>query len=398
MINHATTISVKSRIFIIFIIIFLIFPIFGIPAVNADISYRVDIDEVVGRRNIVITYPVDNKKYLIYLTTGCGAFEKGQTIQIVARGPLDGINDIIKSNAIHKCNIERADLFTNKIYVQSVFGENTKAYILDENGRRFYISYSQACSAIAGYKNTHVYVFQAGDFLSRNDRIILPDRAGECSIYYMQEVRPAENEKTKIQDKAPDTVANVKAYPRNGGVFLTWRSARDDKGISHYVISYSKYRFNPKGVSLDDMPDRIVSKPTHYTITGLDNDMPYYFYVIAVDTGGNMSSDWSEAAEAVPKSSLFQVQSGVSAEKMNIRVADESAASFLIRWNHISGSRQTVIMELDGTRELAWTDYSKNQIRILKTPKRKGKIITLKVRSHSIYESVKEERIDFSFR
>ena len=388
---------IKKHNCIVLGIVLLISATLIIPTAKADFAQRIEIDEIVSRRNIVITYPGDNEKYLLYVATGCGTFEKGQSVELIVRGSLNSSNDIIKADSLHKCAIEQADLFTHKLYVQEVFGENKKAYVLDENGQQYYINYGSYCSAIAGYKKTYVYAFQAGDILSRSDRIILPNKDGQCSIYYLKKTTTVETVKTKSNpDLVPTTVTNVKAYPRNGSVFLTWRSARDDKGISHYIISYSKYPLSTKNVPLEDMPNRIISKPTHYNVTDLENDQPYYFYVLAMDTAGNVSSDWSEEVQGIPKASFLTGKTAGESNEMDLKISNENANSFFIEWHPISGRRQTVILDTDGKRELSWTDYSKSYIRILKRSHREGKPLTLKVRAYGSY-GVVEEEINFDF-
>jgi len=379
--------------------IIIIFSIFVVPMANADFSYRLEVNEVIGNRNIVITYPQTNDKYLLYVKLGCGTFQKGQMVELVTDGDLSGGNDLIKADPSHICVIEQADLFTNKIYVQEVSSDYRKAYVKGEDDQQYYITLGSYCAKIFGYRNTFVYVLQAGKSLSRSDKIFLPNREGQCSILYLEKIEQSQAQKKNVNlDKVPTTVVNVKAFPRNGRVFLAWQKAQDDKGVSHYIISYTKYSVSTKDVPFEDMPNQITTKKTYYTVDGLENEQTYYFYVLAVDTSGNVSSNWSEEATATPKTSIFEGKSATEKpEQMSIKVEKETIGSFLISWTPVSGARQTVILETDGKRVFTLNTYQKSNIRILKSDMRKGKKLTIRIRAYDIYGSMKEEFFNFDF-
>ena len=116
-----------------------------------------------------------------------------------------------------------------------------------------------------------------------------------------------------------------------------------------------------------------------------------------MDTSGNTSSNWSFLAIATPKSSILSAEPS-EVGSLDLEIIHESDYSFVIQWNYLPGTnRQTIILELDGQREFARTDYSNRNIRILKRPHREGKILTLKVRAYDLYGLVREEEIDFGF-
>ena len=105
---------------------------------------------------------------------------------------------------------------------------------------------------------------------------------------------------------------------------------------------------NPTDLPLNAMPNQAQTSATNYTITGLNNNELYYFYVLAVDTSGNMSSDWSEAATATPKASAFFDKPQTPGE-LDLKIIHDSDYSFIIEWNFVAGTnRQTVILEADG--------------------------------------------------
>ena len=365
----------------------------------ADSSFQIKIDDVLNKKNIIVTYPSTNEKYLLYLGLGCSEMTKGQDISLVVKGNLNGGDDMIKEDTIHQCAIQQADVITNKIYIKEVLNENTKAYVIDENDTNYYISFGSNCSAIAGYKNNYVYVFQAGAKLAKSDRIIIPDKGGQCSIYYLENLDQNKPVYTaKNPDKVPTTVIDVKPFPRNGSVFLAWYPAQDDKGVSYYIVGYSHTPLYTKGVKPANMPNAIKAKSTHYTLTGLSNDRPYYFYVMAVDTDGNTSSDWSEGAYTVPRASIMSDSSAIGVSKlMNLRLATQNTSSALFRWVPISGSSQTVKFEVDGKIEFVQYRYGKSNITITKKAEYKGKTLTLTVKATDINGTVKEEKINFDF-
>ena len=381
------------------IVIGIILIISAIPVTKADSSFQIKIDDVLNKKNITITHPVTKDKYLLYLGIGCSEMTKWQDVSLIIKGALNGGDDILKEDSVHQCNIERADLFTNKIYVDSVLNENTKAFVVDENETRYYMSFGSSCSAIAGYKQKYIYVFQAGKSLSKSDRIIIPDKGGQCSIYYLENLDLKKSKDTiNNLDKVPTTVTDVKPFPRNGSVFLAWRPAKDDNGISYYIISYNHSSLYTKDVLPENMPNRIQVKSTHYTVPNLENDRPYYFYVIAVNTAGNVSSDWSEGAYTVPKASIMPDSSSSGVKTViNIRLATQNSSSLLIRWTPISGSKQTVKFEVDGKIEFVQYQYGKSYISISKKADYKGKSLTLTIKATDIRGTAKEEKINFEF-
>ena len=289
------------------IIIFAVCAVFSaqmMPQANADTSYIVTIDDVIEKRIVTLVYPPTKAKYL---KSGCGFFKTGQKVNLSVRGDLNGGNDIIRENNTSRCDVEMAVEYNEKISVSSVFGDSKKAYVTDEGGKLYYISFGDQCSGIFGYRNSNVYIFKNGENLSKGDRLIIPNKK-QCSISYSEE-QISENKKTETQakttnDKIPTDVTGVRAFPKNGGVFLAWSPAKDDNGIAYYVVSYSEYR-QSKNATFESMPNRITVKSTHYSFRNLENDRTYYFYVIAVDTAGNKSSFWSSEVSTTPKSSIF---------------------------------------------------------------------------------------------
>ncbi len=385
---------------IAFLIIPLLFGSFFIPHAHAETSFRITIDEVINRRNITIEHPETKDKYLLYLSTGCGALEKAQVVDLIIRGELNSNHDQIKTDSIHSCKIEFAEIYNQKLYIDYVYHSDTRARAQDESEQEYTISFGKSCRLIPRYRDGYVYVLMGNDTLAKGDRIYLPNKDGQCSIDYL---KPIENRVIrKVQeadtDSRPTMVTHVRAFPRNGKVFLNWRAAKDDKAIDHYIVSYSDYEINTKDVPLSEMPNQTKVKLTRFTVPDLTNDRSYFFYILAVDSADQWSSEWSRPAESTPKSSVLNVADSSPSTEMNLRIERESRLSFLIKWDRLKTSdRQTVIFDVDGDRSFARTDYSKNYIRILKRDQRKGKSLTIKVRSYDLRTLLKEESIEFEF-
>lgn len=363
-------------------------------------SYRIQLDEVINRRNVLITHPETDDTYLLHLKTGCGEIETGQQVSLIINNTLNYNRDWIKIDAWHKCEIDQAEVITGKLYVDLTLSSD-QSYVIDSDGKRFFISYTSFCRSIPRYWRDYIYVRQYKNELSQGDRIFLPNRDGLCSIDYVRFIpeRIQEIPQEDLGDiKVPTTVSRVKASPGNGQVSLSWNASRDDSGISHYIVSYSGSRIRTRETPVSAMPNQILTESTNYTVEGLENNEKYYFYVLAVDNNGNMSSRWSIAAFTTPRASLPEV-SYVRPGSFGLEVLRETSRSIIIQWNYLPGTdRQTVILEVDGKRDFARSHYTRRNIRILKRPHRIGKTLTLKVRAYDLRGLIKEEEIDFSFK
>lgn len=388
----------KRYLFLLFTCLLLFLQIQSAHA--SDKSYRIYVEGVINRRNILIEHPETKEKYLIYLGSGCGTMEKGQTVDIVVRGSLNSNLDRLKADSIHSCAIEFAEPYNETLFVEYVFNGNTTARVRDESGAEYFMNYGEFCRSIPRYMNTLVYVLKGDDKLSKGDRLYLPNMDGQCSVDTVTLIPDYQKLPVdqKPSDSRPTSPTSVKAFPRNGAVFLSWRAAKDDHRISHYIVSSSENRIYTKDLDAENMPNQVTVKSTHVTLSDLTNDRPYYFYVIAVDDKGQMSSSWSEEAIAVPKASISVDLSSSSVGDMNLKVSGESSLSFLIQWKPLIGSnRQTVVFEVDGKREFARTNYSGRFIRILKKDSREGKELRIRVFSYDLRGLLKEESITFGF-
>ncbi|MCH8025138.1 MAG: fibronectin type III domain-containing protein [Candidatus Marinimicrobia bacterium] len=94
----------------------------------------------------------------------------------------------------------------------------------------------------------------------------------------------------------PSAPAGIMAAARDSLVTLAW-SPNSETDLSHYVVYQSTTAgFTPTGA---DSVARVNAPDTSVTLTGLANDTPYYFRVVAVDLAGNYS-DFSAEVSATP--------------------------------------------------------------------------------------------------
>lgn len=277
----------------------------GFQTALADTLYRAEIGEVISRKNVTISQPETGENYLLYLGKGCGDLEAGQKVNLSIHGKLDYRKDFIKLSALHGCQIEQAEQINSKLYIEKALGKN-QAYVLDENGVRFYITYNY-CKYFTRYKRDYIYIRKWGSNLSSGDRIYLPNKDGICSIKYVQEIPEKLPKKLKKENdiKVPTIVNRVKASPGNTKVYLSWKAAKDNVGISHYIVSYSPYRLRSKTIPLNEMPNQIQTKSTYIAMEGLRNNEKYFFYVLAVDVNGNKSSRWSRVKVSTPRATIL---------------------------------------------------------------------------------------------
>jgi len=367
-----------------------------IGTAKADSSESVILEDVVGRRDVVITHPLTGEKIFMHVKPGCGELTKGQSVHVVIKGTLNGNSDVLKIDSLHQCAIDQAEPFTQKLYVRQFTNGNSEILATDESGQDYLIGYGELCQAMPQSREGWIFVLQSDQALTKNDRLFLPDRAGECSIDRLEQpptTRP-KNTPDTTDRQLPSQVTRLKAIVGNKQIYLAWKPAEDDHGISHYLVSYNLNPIKPKEIATQDMPNLTQTKSLRFTVTGLENGQPYYFYVAAVDTGGNRSSDW---ASAVGTPSDI-VTGDYTSPMLNLRIERETPQSFFLRWDRISyASRISYYFEVDGKRALSNTSATTKILQIRKSADRKGKTMTLTVRASGPQGLIKEEKIEFKF-
>ncbi len=363
---------------------------------KANVSVRVSLEDVIGRRNLVVTDPQTEERVFLHVRPGCGEMAKGQSVNLIIEGSLNGNSDSLKTTPNQQCLIDQVEPFTQKLYVRQFTLGNTEILATDEAGQDYLIGYNELCQAMPQFRDSWIFVLQGGSTLDKGDKLYLPDRAGACSIDRLEKITNSRSNTTPDASdrQLPSGVTGLKAILGNGKITLTWKAAQDDHGISHYLVSHSPYSIDPKKIATVDMPNLTVTNLTQLKITGLENGQRYYFYVAAVDTNGNRSSDWASALATPSDFMTGETQS----PDLNLKVYLETPISFLLRWDRIPGTtRTTIAFDVDGQRIFSNTDYRAKILQIKKSADRKGKTLTLTVRTSGLNGPIKEEKIEFKF-
>jgi len=350
-------------------------------------------------RNLVIQW--EGAKKLLHYQGTCDEMQEGKTVNLAIKGDLNGNDDYIKINTYRTCKIDQVEEITGKLAVDYVYNGNTNAFLTDEKGNQFEIQYDSRCQSIPRNFKDYIYVKQYGSLLSKNDELILPRAEGKCPVLYIWQKKKAEtpDEPVKGDVIPPSMVLGVKAIPRKGAAYVYWKKGTDNVKVDYYWVSYSRYHIDPKNYAVKDMPNLMKVIKSNATISGLDNEKFYYFYVIAVDTSGNTSSSWSWEARAMPRSSISEVATSAAIEKLDLHLAQETGASFLFKWNFIKDAqRMNVLLEVGGKRELVYYNYSKNSILIAKKDTRANQPMKLIVRVYDVHDQMKEESVSFQFQ
>jgi len=99
--------------------------------------------------------------------------------------------------------------------------------------------------------------------------------------------------------QAPNEVQNVVAVGGDGQVTLSWDLAEDPDGVvNEYKIYYGRNMVETAEDTYED--EMLVGKVLTYTVTGLTNDVPYFFAITAVDDEQIESDTYSLEVTATP--------------------------------------------------------------------------------------------------
>jgi hypothetical protein len=363
---------------------------------RADSTERVVLEDVVGRRNVVVTDLQTDEKVFLHVKPGCGELSKDQSVTLVIQGTLNGNSDSLKIDDIHQCPIDQVEPFTQKLYIHQFTFGNSEILVSDESGQDYLLGYGELCQAMPQFRDGWIFVLQGDKALAKGDKLYLPDRAGECPIDRL-EPRPTAKPKTTpdtADHQLPSGVTGLKAILGNQQIYLTWKPAHDDHEISHYLVSYGLNSVDTQTTPTLDMPNLTQAKSVRLTVTGLENGQNYFFYVAAVDTSGNRSSDWA-TAQATPSDILT---GGYTSPALNLRIEQETPQSFFLRWDRVSNTtRYFIAFDVDGKRAFSNTHYEDKTLQIRKSDERKGKKMMLTVRAIGLYGLIKEEKIELKF-
>ncbi len=108
-------------------------------------------------------------------------------------------------------------------------------------------------------------------------------------------------------DGIPSDVESLSGVAGDSQVILSWSAATDDVGIAGYQVHYGLTPVDAPGETYDSVED--VGNVLEYTLTGLDNDVPYYFSVIAYDADANESLAWARELVVTPSADGADVDS-----------------------------------------------------------------------------------------
>jgi len=336
----------------------------------------------------------------------------------VSGGELDANSDYIKASPYTKCSIDQAEEITDIITVHQIYGSKTDATVKDVDGSLHRIYFGSYCSNLRGYLRQNIYIFKYGRQISRGDLVYLPRNENRCVLTFVNNITqekeeadptladiskqatdpmPVETISSAGDIRRPTPVKNVRAIPTSNAAYLYWRPAVDNIAVDHYIVSVSRFHIETKDAEFSSMPNRMISKKTSFKVENLQAEELYFFYVVAVDVAGNISSDWSTEVSTTPRGSI-RVVNRIGTPELRITKSTETARSILFRWNRATNvSRQTVILEVDGERDFASPEWHKTYIWIAKKDYRKGKPLKLIVRTSSVSNALGEDEYEFDF-
>jgi len=382
-----------------------------------DITERVIVEHSnLQNRNIVISR--DGERWLLHYSGTCTKPETGDSVILSVRNSLDGSGDSLKTSTYHRCEIDQAERIDKIVKVEKIYGGKTHVVVSDETNHRYSIHFPTICSPIKGFLGQHVYLRSPNPAVSSGDRYFLPRGGYECNLTYVQDLEADENmptenltvaevaeqNKTQIEllvsdgtdIKRPTSIGNPRAIAGPGKAYVYWRAAKDNVGVDHYVVAYSRYRINTENFEIKDADSFVTSDKNSAMVPDLNVNEIYFFAVKAVDAEGNESSDWSEVVTATPRK--IRSIGNLASANIYLKKTQETDLSFLFRWSKTTRVvRQTVALKVDGERTFAFSDWSKPYIRISKTIQRKGKELKLLVRTFSSYGVLDEQEIEFEF-
>jgi len=99
--------------------------------------------------------------------------------------------------------------------------------------------------------------------------------------------------------EAPSDVENVRAFPGDGQVKLTWNVATDNEVVAGYKIYLGTEAVTEPGQDYN-METVDAGNKISYEVTGLENGTEYFFAVTAYDASNNESVNYSVEVSATP--------------------------------------------------------------------------------------------------
>ncbi|MBI5412547.1 fibronectin type III domain-containing protein [Candidatus Peregrinibacteria bacterium] len=371
---------------------------------HSDQATRVAIHEIdLPNQNLIITFPDEDQRWLLHYKKGCeGLTQDSKTVNLVAIGALDGVKDILKLSVDVQCDVDQAKEINDEFIVNSIFPAGTEAILTNEKGVRFSVQFPQTCGTIREFLNEKIYANLGDKSIQEGDHLYFPRNAGAgtCVVGFS---RPVEAVKTVDKSQSfiqPGVISDLKAVPTDRAVELFWKKARADENVDYYWVSYDESAISTKGVSVADMPNRQKASANYFKVTGLYNNQPYFFTVIAIDKQGRAASQWSNVATTIPKASAFRpgAESGNVNRKLDLHVSSEDDRMIIFEWSLLThATHYLVSLEKAGVREFTLDEKQRKLIRIGKTAARKGRNLRLNVKAMDGLKLLDEAYYSFKF-
>ena len=120
----------------------------------------------------------------------------------------------------------------------------------------------------------------------------------------------------------PTAISNPVAVPKGNQVTIFWSPADDDEAVDHYRIRF--------GISPDQLEQeqQTPDNRTQWFITGLMNDVKYYFQVFAVDTD-LAEGPGSRILEVTPGEAPITVEPEVAAQEAEVSTTGPGQAGLI---------------------------------------------------------------------
>jgi len=317
-----------------------------IPAVMAytDITERVVVEfSYPTNRNLVVLR--DGERWLIHYKGRCSKPEAGETVILSVRDSLDSNGDRLKTSDYHVCDIDQAEIIDEVLKVEKIYGGKTHVIVSDEQSRRYLIYFPSSCSNTKGYLNQSIFLRMYGSEVDRADRLFLPRKENQCDLTHVEplaadasgedipisRIAEKKSELAAGNDvKRPSTPGNPRAITGPGRAYVYWYEADDNVEIDHYVVAYSPYSLSTEDLEIEDVLNFVTSETNTAVVPDLQIGKLYFFYIKAVDTSGNASSDWSEEVSATPRKITVIGTPGFN--NLYLKIGQKTDKSFLFRW------------------------------------------------------------------
>jgi hypothetical protein len=123
--------------------------------------------------------------------------------------------------------------------------------------------------------------------------------AGPAALAQDDDLIPDASDDMALADtEAPSDVENVVAIAGDGEVTLTWDVASDNTAVAGYKVYYGIDSVSEDGGEYANVED--VGNKISHTISGLDNNVEYFFAVTAYDDSDNESINYSVEVSTMP--------------------------------------------------------------------------------------------------